>query len=224
MNLMKEKVMLFWSGGKNSALALYYLKQNPNYEVIGLITTFDRETNLVPFHGIPDSLILEQAKMLKLPLQRLFLPTNPTNEEYSNIVCELLHKFKKIGVRNIAFGDSLLEDVKKFREELLAPLEIKALFPLWNKSALEITNDFFQTNHKALVTSILTSKLQSQFLACEFNQFYVDQLPSNVDPAGTLGEYHTFVNYGPDFKMRVAFSKSIAHNEGPYLVSSVKEP
>ena len=101
---------------------------------------------------------------------------------------------------------------------------MKALFPLWNKSGIEITNEFFKTAHKALVTAILTNKLQSNFLACEFNQTYVDQLPKNVDPAGTLGEYHTFVNYGPDFKMRVAFSKSIAHTEGPYLVSSVKEP
>ena len=96
MNQLKEKVMLFWSGGKNSALALYHLKQDPHYEVIGLITTFDRETNLVPFHGIPDSLIIEQAKMLKLPLQRLFLPPNPTNEEYSDAICALLSKFKKL--------------------------------------------------------------------------------------------------------------------------------
>ena len=92
------------------------------------------------------------------------------------------------------------------------------------KKSIDVSREFLDTGHKALVTSIMTDKLDNTFLACEFSHDYINRLPANVDSAGENGEFHTFVTYGPDFKMRVAFSKAIATTEGPYLVSSVKEP
>ena len=220
----KEKVLMFWSGGKDSALALYELNQNPVYEVVGLITTFDRDTNRVPFHGIPDTLILEQAKLLKLPLQRIFLSHNATNEEYSTQVKLMLSMYAKRGIKTVAFGDINLQDVREFKEKILLDLNMKALFPLWGMGTKSVTEKFFQTGHKALVTSVIEKKLGYNFLACEFNQDYIDRLPEGVDPAGENGEFHTFVTFGPTFRMRVAFSKAIAVIEGPYIVSLVKEP
>ena len=220
----KEKILLFWSGGKDSALALHYLKKNPKYEIIGLVTTFDREKNNVRFHGIPDSLIIDQAKMLKLPLQRIFLPSECTNAEYTEHVGKILAVFSKRGIQTVAFGDIHQEEIKKFREEMLATLDMKAVFPLWGKKSIDVSREFLNTGHKALVTSIMIDKLDNSFLACEFDHAYIDRLPLNVDYAGENGEFHTFVTYGPNFKMRVAFSKAIARIDGPYLVSSVKEP
>ena len=222
--MTKEKVLLFWSGGKDSALTLHTLKKSSEFEVIGLVTTFNRETNLVPFHGIPDSLIIDQAKMVKLPLQRIFLEANSTNLEYCEGVRNVLAAYAKRGIRTIAFGDIHLEEIRTFKEAMLAPLEMKAIFPLWGKSSREVSQSFLDTGHKALVSSIMTDKLDHTFLACEFDQAYLDRLPKHIDPAGENGEFHTFVNYGPDFIKRVAFSKAIANVEGPYLVSSVKEP
>lgn len=223
-NPAKEKVLLFWSGGKDSALALHYLKNNSLYEIVGLVTTFDKEKNTVPFHGIPDSLILDQAKMLKLPLQRIFLPSECSNEEYIEHVGKILFLFAKRGIRTVAFGDINQIEIRKFREEILTALEMKAIFPLWGKKSIDVSREFLNTGHKALVTSIDTSKLDNSFLAIEFDHAWLDRLPTNVDPAGEDGAFHTFVTYGPNFKMRVAFSKAIATMEGPYLVSSVKEP
>jgi uncharacterized protein (TIGR00290 family) len=221
---MTEKVLLFWSGGKDSALALHQLKSNPDYEVVGLVSVFNREKNRIPFHGIPDSLILEQAKLLKLPLQRVFIPDGATDEEYKQSVGSVLALFAKRGIRTIAFGDIHLEDIRVFREEMLRELEMKAIFPLWKKDTRELMNLFFSTGHKALVTSVMADKLGYEFLACEFNEEYLARLPEGIDPAGENGEFHTFVTFGPTFKMRVAFSKSIAVEEGPYLVSLLKEP
>ena len=220
----KEKILLFWSGGKDSALALHYLKKDPRYEIIGLVTTFDREKNSVRFHGIPDSLIIDQAKMLKLPLQRIFLPAECSDEDYKEHVGKILAVFSKRGIRTVAFGDIHLEEIRKFREDMFATLDIKTIFPLWGKKSIDVSREFLNTGHKALVTSIMTEKLDNSFLACEFDHAYLDRLPSDVDQAGENGEFHTFVTYGPNFKMRVAFSKAIATTEGPYLVSSVKEP
>jgi uncharacterized protein (TIGR00290 family) len=219
-----EKVLLFWSGGKDSALALYELKKDPRYEVVGLITTLDREKNRVPFHGIPDTLILEQAKLMKLPLQRIFLPENATNEEYVNQVSNILSMFAKRGIKKVAFGDINLEDVRAFKEKFISDLGMTSLFPLWKRDTRELVNLFLETGHKALVTSVYGEKLGYDFLACEFNNDYIERLPKDIDPSGENGEYHTMVVFGPTFKMRLAYSKSIAVEEGPYFVSLVKEP
>ena len=219
----KEKVLLFWSGGKDSALALHELKNNPHYEVVGLVTTFNREKNRVPFHGIPDTLILEQAKLLKLPLQRIFITENADNDEYIKQVTLILSMFAKRGIKTAAFGDINLQDVRKFKEDMLAQIDMKAIFPLWGMDTRSVVNKFFETGHKALVSSVLAEKLGYNFLACEFNEDYLNRIPEGIDPAGENGEFHTFVTFGPTFKMRVAFSKSIAVEEGPYLVSLLKE-
>lgn len=220
----KEKVLLFWSGGKDSALTLHYLKQDPRYEVIGLITTINRDTNTVKFHGIPDSILIEQSKMLKLPLQRIFLPGNCSDAEYIDHVGKILAIFGKRGVRKIAFGDIHLKDIRKFREDMLRPLEMEAIFPLWGKPSADVAKEFMNTGHKALVTSILETKLDSSYLNCEYDEKFLARLPEGIDPAGENGEFHTFVVYSPHFKLRIAFSKSIATQEGPYLVTQVKEP
>ena len=220
----KEKVLLFWSGGKDSALALFDLKNDPNYEVVGLVTTFDREKNRVRFHGIPDSLILEQAKLLKLPLQRIFLPENATNEQYIKEVNLILSMYAKRGIKTVAFGDINLSELKTFKESMVAEIGMKAIFPLWNQNTKDLALRFLSTGHKALVTSVFGEKLGYSFLACEYNEEYLNRLPEGIDPAGENGEFHTFVTYGPSFKMRVAFSKSIAVEEGPYFVSLIKEP
>ncbi len=220
----KEKVLLFWSGGKDSALALFDLQKDSKFEVVGLVTTFDREKNRVLYHGIPDRLILEQSKLLKLPLQRIFLPENATNEEYIKEVTTILAMYAKRGIKTVAFGDINLIEIRDFKEKMLIPIGMKALFPLWNQDTVELTKRFFSTGHKALVTSVYAEKLGYNYLACEFNEEYINRLPKDVDPAGVNGEFHTFVTYGPTFKMRIAFSKSIAVEEGPYLVSLIKEP
>lgn len=220
----KEKVLMFWSGGKDSALALYELTQNPKYEVKGLITTLNRDKNRVPFHGIPDVLILEQAKLLKLPLQRIFLPENATDAEYVKQVGAILSMYAKRGIKTVAFGDINQQADRDFKEKMIFDLDMKAVFPLWGMDTKEVATKFFQTGHKALVTSVNEEKLGYSFLACEYNQEYLDRLPEGIDHAGENGEFHTFVTFGPTFKMRVGFSKAIAVEEGPYIVSLVKEP
>lgn len=220
----KEKILLFWSGGKDSALALHYLKKDPNVEVVGLITTINRDTNTVKYHGIPESLLVEQARMMKLPLQRIFLPGDCSNEEYIDHVGKILSIFSKKGIRKIAFGDIHLEDVRAFREKMLHPLEMEAVFPLWGKKTKDVFKELMESGHKALVTSIHREKLDSSFLNCEYDEKYIERLPEGIDPAGENGEFHTFVIYGPHFRMRIPFSKAIATEEGPYLVTQIKEP
>lgn len=224
MTTNKEKVLLFWSGGKNSALALYELNQNPDVEVIGLITTFNRENNRVPLHGIPDIMVVEQAKLLKLPLQRIFLADNASPEEYVKQVSTILAMYAKRGIKTVAFGDINSTAEKSFKEKMIFDLDMKALFPLSKMDTKEAAQKFLSTGHKALITAVVEEKLGYNYLACEYNNEYIERLPEGTDPFGENGEFHSFVIFGPTFKMRVNFSKAIAVVEGPYAVSLVKEP
>lgn len=216
----KEKVMLFWSGGKDCALALYYLLQDANIEVVGLITKINKESNTVPFHGIPDTLLIQQARMLNLPLQRIFLSENCSNSEYTSRISEILSMFGKRGIKKIAFGDTTVSELSEFHENILRTLNITPIFPILNKSSEAVARELFSLGYKALITSIDQTQLDKSFLNCEYNQEFLSRLPRNA----TNLSFHTFVIFGPGFKSRVAFSKSIAIIEEPYLVSLLKEP
>ena len=218
--MKKEKIMLFWSGGKDSALALHYLKANPLLEIVGLITILNKESNTVSFHGIPDSLLKEQAAMLKLPLQRIFL-SGELHEALNIIqIRELLSKFANKGIKAIAFGtsDNIVE--KQLFESLLLPLEMRAYFPLGHLKSESINIEFLKLGLKALVTAINEKKLDKSFLNCELNQEFLDRMPLLVES----DSFHCFVLFIPGFKSRIAFSKSIAVVQGTYLVSLLKEP
>ncbi len=219
---MKEKILLFWSGGKKSAMALELLTKNPELELVGLISLFDRETNRIAYHGIPDSIIIEQAKLLKLPLQRIFLAPNYTEEEYIDQVSSLLKIYAKKGIRTIALGD--LEPVIDTRKDKRLQLGAKVLTPLSGMESLDFNSEFFKNGYKAFVTSVLKEGLGYNFLACEYNQEFLSRLPKDIDQAARFQEFHTFVIFGPTFNKRVAFSKAIAVEEKNYLVSLVKEP
>ena len=224
MEAQKEKVMLFWDGGLKCALALKMLKNNPNLDIVGLITIINAETNTIPFYGISDALLINQSKLLKFPVQRIYMPNKPSNEMYISKLNEVLIKFLKKGIRTFAFSDVNLVDVREFRENIFKNLDLKILFPLWERPTKEIATEFLADGYKALVTAIDQNKLDKSFLNCEYNQEFLDRLPVGIDPIGVNGEFHSFVIFDPTFKTRVAFSKSIAMEEGPYLVSLLKEP
>ena len=133
---MTEKVLFTWSSGKDSARALYELQQNPEYEVVGLLTTLTRDYGRISMHGVREELLDLQAEALGLPLDKVYLTKDSSNEQYENAFREALDKYKKEGVELVAFGDLYLADLRKYREEKLALVGMKGLFPLWREELL----------------------------------------------------------------------------------------
>lgn len=218
-----KKVILFWSGGKDSALALWHLRQNPEIEVVALITTLSEETNSNEIHGLPESLYSEQAKLLNLSLIRIYLPKNPTNSDYEKAIQSKLNLLKKSGVSALAFGDIHLKDIREYREKLCERLGFTTEFPLWDKNSKELLNIFFESGFKALVTSVYREKLDTSFLNKEFSRDWVESLPKSIDPMGEHGEFHTIITFMPGFKHRLNYSKTRAIEVGPYLVTQTRE-
>jgi diphthamide synthase (EF-2-diphthine--ammonia ligase) len=62
--IKKDKIIVSWSGGKDSALALYKLKLSAKYEIAGLITTVNAHYRRVSIHGSRVALLRRQKSSL----------------------------------------------------------------------------------------------------------------------------------------------------------------
>ncbi len=218
----KKKVVLFWSGGKDSAMALKRIKEDPNLEIVSLVSTFDALSSEIKFHGVPEVLITQQAQLMGLPLIRVYLPQDCTNEQYREALDKYLRLFKAKGVELVAFGDIHLEDIREYREGLLAPYELEAYFPLWKEDPKDLLNELLTSGHRVIISSVNEAVLPIRFLAKELSHELVEQF-ENIDILGENGEYHSFVTFGPTFKMRVLFSKNVTISQGPYTVCKLRE-
>jgi uncharacterized protein (TIGR00290 family) len=201
---MREKVILAWSGGKDSTLALYEILQSENYEVAALLTTVTSDYDRISMHGVRRSLLEMQAESLGLALEKVFITANTSNEQYEAAMRAVLTKYKNAGVFCVVFGDIFLEDLKRYRENNLAKIGMKGLFPLWKRDTTELAHNFIDLGFKTIITCIDTNFLDKIFVGRTFDRNFLSGLPSNIDPCGENGEFHSFVYDGPIFKKRIA--------------------
>ncbi len=198
---MKKKAVFNWSGGKDSALALYKILQQDEYEVIALLTTIDERTSM---HLIPEQLLDTQAECISIPLHKVFLPSKGL-EGYESAMRKAVEYFKSLGVNDFIFGDIFLHDVKKYREAQLSPYGINVIEPLW-KSSEEVIVDFLESGIKTRIIVTQADKLDESFVGKDIDKSLIESLPAGVDPCGENGEYHTFAYGGPLFKKEVPFA------------------
>lgn len=203
---MPKKVVFNWSGGKDSSLALYHLLNNPDYQVETLLTSISTEHDRISMHGVRRKLLLQQAEAIGIPLQELLLPESSGMTEYNQIMRDALLALKEKGITHCAFGDIFLEDLKKYREERLAEIGMQALFPIWKRDTKELANEFMQLGFKTALVCIKANQLNQSFAGREYNKALLADLPSDVDPCGENGEFHTFCYDGPIFKNAIKFS------------------
>ena len=197
---MKTKVLFTWSSGKDSALALYKLQENPGYEVKALLTTVTGEYNRISMHGVCRELLELQAASLGIPLDIVTITRNAPNEEYEKNMTEALKKYKDLGITLVAFGDIFLEDLRKYREENLRKIGMEALFPLWKQNTTALAHSFIDAGFKTVITAVDSTVLEERFCGREYNQQFLADLPPAVDPCGENGEFHSFVYDGPVFR------------------------
>lgn len=202
---IKQKALFNWSGGKDSTLALYHILIEEKYDIRYLMTSVNEAFQRVTMHGVRTELLETQAKSIGLPLYKMFLPENPTMESYETIMRNTLSQFCDEGITHSIFGDINLEDLKNYREKKLAELNLKAVFPLWNRSTNEIIHEFIDLGFKTIVTCVNDKYLGQEFVGRVIDADFLKELPKNVDPCGENGEFHTFVFDGPLFSEKVNF-------------------
>jgi uncharacterized protein (TIGR00290 family) len=201
-----DRVLVSWSGGKDSAMALSEALKSGNYEVVALLTTVTRDYDRISMHGVRRALLKQQAESLGLKLEEVFITKDASNAEYESSMGKVLSKYKELGVSSVVFGDIFLEDLRKYREEKLSQLNMHAIFPIWKVETNELARRFMGAGFKAVTTCVDTNVLGKEFVGREINEDFLSELPGGVNPCGENGEFHSFVYDGPVFKKPIAFS------------------
>lgn len=201
---VSEPVMLSWSGGKDSALALWVLARDPAWRVVRLLTTVTTGYDRVSIHGVRRSLLARQAAALGLPVTEVEIPPGCSNEVYEARVAEALARPECAGVRCVAFGDLFLEDVRAYRERQMAALGRRAVFPLWGRDTGETARAVIDAGFRAVVVALDPARLDRSLAGRDYDRRLLAGLPAGVDPCGERGEFHTFAWDGPVFSRPVA--------------------
>jgi uncharacterized protein (TIGR00290 family) len=204
---MPEKVIVSWSGGKDSTLALKAMQEDSRYQIVALLATVTADYDRVSLHGVRRELLERQAAALGYPLKLTYLSPNGSNEEYEEKMREALTVFKAAGISGVVFGDLFLEDVRKYRELKLMTVGLEGLFPLWGRDTAQLAQGFISRGFKAVITCVDTQALGQDFVGREFTSEFLKDLPAKVDPCGENGEFHSFVYDGPLFGQPVRFSR-----------------
>ena len=197
-------VVVSWSGGKDSALALHALLMDPGIEVRGLLTTITDDYDRVSMHGVRAQLVAAQAEALGLPLHTARIPPRCSNERYEAVTASALARLSDDGIRAVAFGDLFLTDVRAYRQRLVDTVGLAALFPLWGRPTDRLARDFVAAGFRAILACVDPRQLDVSHCGSEFDAALLNALPPSVDPCGENGEFHTFVYDGPMFERSLA--------------------
>jgi uncharacterized protein (TIGR00290 family) len=194
-----KRVLLSWSSGKDSAWALHLLRQDPNIELVGLLTTLNTEFNRVAMHGTRRSVLEAQAEAARLLLLIIPLPWPCSNEIYEQRMADACNRAIEERIDAIAFGDLFLADVRAYREKQLKPTGLEPLFPLWEIPTDKLAREMIAGGLRAKLACVDTTQLAGSFAGRDFDEALLHDLPPETDPCGERGEFHTCVYAGPMF-------------------------
>jgi len=192
-----KRILLSWSSGKDSAWALHLLRKNADYKVSGLLTTFNEVADRVAMHAVRRNLVQAQASAADLPLWAVPLPWPCSNDQYESIMAATCAKAVAEGIEGVAFGDLFLEDVRAYRERQLEGTGLTPIFPVWGLPTQALAEEMIASGLRARLTCVDTEKLDPSFVGREFDAALLSAFPSEIDPCGERGEFHSFVYAGP---------------------------
>jgi uncharacterized protein (TIGR00290 family) len=205
--LFKEPIILSWSGGKDSAYALYKLMNDERYEVKYLLSTFNVNFKRLSMHGVKEELVDAQAESIGISLIKVYVYGN-SNGEYEMQMKAALLSIKEEGINKIAFGDIFLEDLKDYRETMMHAVGMECIFPLWKNDTTILVNDFIAKGFKTYTCCINDAYLDESWAGRLVDHSFLQALPATVDPCGENGEFHTFCADGPVFKSAIPIKLS----------------
>ena len=209
-----QDVLVAWSGGKDSALALREILSDGSYRVTALLTTVTGEYDRISMHGVRRTLLERQAASLGLPLEQVVISPGATNDEYEGKMAATLAALRDRvpGLDTVVFGDLFLADIRAYRERMLARIGMRALFPLWLRDTPALAHEFVRLGYRAVLVCVDSEQLAAEFAGREFDGELLHGLPSTVDPCCENGEFHTFVYAGPGFR------QDVRHERGPVVL------
>ena len=210
-----KKVILSWSSGKDSAWTLRLLRQQPDLQVVALLTTFNSQFDRVAMHAVRRTLVEAQAERTGIPLWPVELPWPCSNLEYEDRMRAACQRATADGITAVAFGDLFLQDVRDYRIRQLRGSGLEPLFPLWKIPTRQLSREMIAAGVKARITCVDPSKLAKSFAGQDYDSSLLQALPAEIDPCGENGEFHTFVYDAPVFSRPIGVrSGEIVERDG----------
>jgi uncharacterized protein (TIGR00290 family) len=221
---MAQRVLVSWSSGKDSAWALHVLRQDPDVEIVGLLTTVNTTHGRVAMHSTRAAILEAQAQAARLPLYVIPLPWPCANEVYEREMRAAVDAAVARGVTHVAFGDLFLEDIRAYRIRQLEGSRLQPLFPIWQEPTAPLARRIIDAGVEAYLTCVDPKKLPPSFAGRRFDHALLADLPADVDPCGENGEFHTCVLAGPMFQYAVrAEVGDVVEREGFYFADLVAQ-
>ncbi len=193
----KPKALVSWSSGKDSAWALHLLRQQNEYEIVGLLTTVSEAFDRVAMHAVRRRLLEAQADAVGLPLWHVPLPSPCSNQQYEAAMTAVIARARSEDITAVAFGDLFLADIRAYRERQLSGTGLNPLFPLWLRPTAVLAEEMISAGVRAFLTCVDSRQLSPDFAGRPFDRALLRDLPTAADPCGENGEFHTFVFDGP---------------------------
>ncbi len=218
---MKQKILLSWSSGKDSAWTLHVLRQRNDVEVVGLLTTINTHFQRVAMHGTRHTLLRAQANAAGVPLWEVPLPWPCSNEIYEEAMSVACAKAIQQGISSVAFGDLFLEDVRRYREDRLRGTGLEPIFPLWGRDTKKLILEMLDAGLRARIICADPSKLAGAFVGRDLDYDVLSRLPTAVDPCGENGEFHTFAYAGPMFRQPIPIKDGETVTRDGFLFADV---
>jgi len=200
----RSRALVSWSSGKDGAWALHTLNLAKEIEPVALLTTVTAAYGRVSMHGIREELLVRQAEEVGLPLRVVSIPSPCPNELYEEAFLAELARAREAGITHVVFGDLFLEDVRAYREKLLDRAGLVGVFPLWKRETGALAKEMLAGGLRAVLVCVDPEKLPASFAGRDFDPELLAELPSDVDPCGERGEFHTFARSGPMFRREIA--------------------
>ena len=193
--------LLFWSGGKDSYLALRALEREAAGPVV-LLTTFDGRSGRVAHQEVDLDAIRQQRKALGC--LHVLVPLFPGMDYMDRIVMGIKTLQLRVNVSRLVFGDLHLDHVRSWREDAIARCdEIQELpihLPLWGVAYSDLLDDLEVAPGEARVSAVADESCASVIAVGDvFGRELIARLPADVDAFGENGEFHSYVHIPPRF-------------------------
>ena len=192
---MREKLVLSWSGGKDSCLALYRAVQSGGRPAL-LATMFGEEGERTRSHGLPRRVIEAQASAMGVALRTAQASWSQYEEEFVS----LLRRAARHGIAHVVFGDIDVDPHRRWEERVSEAAGMKAHLPLWKQDRWALLQEWWDLGFKARIVVVREGVVGREFLGKLLEPEVARRLERlGADPCGENGEFHTVVTDGPLF-------------------------
>jgi diphthamide synthase (EF-2-diphthine--ammonia ligase) len=187
------KPLLSWSNGKDSAWALHLLRQRPDVDIVGLLTTTNESYGRVAMHGVRRELLQAQADAAVLPLWEVPLPDHCTNEQYEALMSDAMRQARQEGITAVAFCDLFLDDIRRYREAKLDAASMTPLFPVWGVPTRELAAEMLAAGVVAPLSCVDPRPIPADLAGRRLDASLIAELPGSADACGKTGVPHVRV-------------------------------